>query len=108
MKAGRKLEVEDATVTVCKILPMEGMAVDQTMMPDYPGFAEKKSCRDWDPGVAITLSRIRPKDEEYWDKYKGAPKAFITLADGQKLWPNRFGSLTGIRWPLEPGIQQKN
>src|SRR5205823_7765661 len=28
---------------------------------------------------------------------KGTPKAFITLAAGQKMWANRFGNLTAIR-----------
>ncbi|MDB6139952.1 MAG: FtsX-like permease family protein, partial [Verrucomicrobiaceae bacterium] len=40
---------------------------------------------------------IRDKDEKYWTDYKATPKAFISLADGQKLWSNRFGKLTGIR-----------
>ena len=45
-------------------------------------------------------NKIRPKDEEYWKKYRGTPKAFITLAAGQKMWANRFGALTAIRYEV--------
>ena len=40
---------------------------------------------------------IRPKDEEYWDEYRGSPKAFITHQAAQEMWGNRWGSYTGLR-----------
>lgn len=107
MGAGRKLEVKETSFKVKSILPMEGFAIDQSLMPEYPGFSEKKTCREWDPGVEINLTKIRPQDEAYWDSYKGAPKAFIPLQTGQAIWPNRFGELTAVRWLLAPGIKQK-
>jgi ABC-type antimicrobial peptide transport system permease subunit len=43
------------------------------------------------------MARIRPADEQYWNRYRTAPKAFIRLARGHALWGTRFGSLTSIR-----------
>src|SRR4029079_995391 len=44
-------------------------------------------------------TRMRPKDQDYWEKYRGTPKAFVTLKAGQEMWSNRWGNLTSIRWP---------
>ena len=96
----RKLEEKSASFKVSKILPMQGEAIDPNLMPDFPGLADVKNCRDWKPGIDIDLNKIRDKDEKYWDDYRGTPKAFVTLAAGQKLWSNRYGNLTAIRYPI--------
>ncbi len=107
----RKLEEKIASFKVAKILPMQGSAIDRDLMPDFPGLSDVDNCRDWDPGIDIDLDKIRDKDEKYWDDYKGTPKAFITLAAGQKLWSNRYGNMTAIRYPIgensESDIAQK-
>ena len=68
---------------------MQGAALDRDMVPDYPGITESESLGDWDPPFPMDLSRVRPIDEEYWDKYRTTPKAFIRLEDGQRLWQSR-------------------
>jgi len=94
---GRKLIEKSASFTIRKIIPMNDPAADQMLMPAFPGLAEHDNCRDWTPGIPVDLDRIRDKDEKYWDDYRGTPKAFISLAAGQRLWENRFGKLTAIR-----------
>jgi len=96
--SARKLEEKTSTFRIRDILPMQWPALDANLMPDFPGLSDAENCRDWKPGIDIDLDKIRPKDEEYWNNYKGTPKAFITLAAGQKLWGNRYGSLTAIRF----------
>jgi len=96
----RNLLVESAKFRVRKILPMASPAVDPDFMPDFPGLADVDNCRDWDSSIPIDLDKIRQKDEDYWDKYRGAPKAFITLEAGRKMWANRYGNLTGVRYPV--------
>ena len=32
-----------------------------------------------------------------WERHRGTPKAFVTLATGQALWQSRFGRLTAVR-----------
>jgi putative ABC transport system permease protein len=87
----------DATFTVAGVLPMTGAGADATLTPEYPGITGEESLSDWDPPFPLDLSRITPRDEEYWDKYRAAPKAIVRLADGQRLWQSRYGGITSIR-----------
>lgn len=80
---------------------------DASWMPSFPGLADVGNCRDWKPGIPLDLTRIRPKDEAYWDDYRGTPKAFISLRAGQALWKNRFGPLTAVRYPMEAAAVDK-
>ncbi len=95
---GRKLEERTNTFRVHSIVPLSGIYADRTLMPDFPGMTDAENCGDWDTGFPIKMDAITPKDEKYWDDHKGTPKAFISLAAGQKLWSNRFGDLTAVRY----------
>jgi putative ABC transport system permease protein len=95
----RKLREQAVSFRVRGIIPMTSQAVDPNFMPDFPGLADVDNCRDWDSSIPVDLDKIRQKDEDYWDKYRGAPKAFITLEAGRKMWANRYGNLTGVRYP---------
>ncbi len=99
----RKLEERVAEFTIRAVVPLTGEAADPDLMPDIPGLADAKNCRDWEPGVPVDLDRIRDVDEAYWDAHRGTPKAFVSLAAGQALWNNRFGNLTAVRYPIGPG-----
>ena len=92
-----KLDTRSADFRVACIIPMEGIAADRDLVPDYPGITESESFSDWDPPFPIDLQRVRPQDEDYWKKYRTTPKAFIPLYVGQKLWQSRFGKLTSLR-----------
>jgi len=52
---------------------------------------------DWDPPFPFDAGRIRDADERYWEQYGPTPKAFVSLADGRRLWGSRFGSTTSLR-----------
>src|SRR6185369_1931446 len=58
---------------------------------------------DWDAGFPL-VHKLRDRDERYWKQYRGTPKAFIKLSAGQKMWANRFGDLTSIRWRVPDGM----
>lgn len=94
----RNLEEQSAAFRVRAVLPLSNPVFDRNLMPDFPGIAKAENCRDWDTGLPIQMNRIRPKDEQYWRDYRGTPKAFITLAAGRKIWSNRYGNLTAIRY----------
>ena len=51
----------------------------------------------WDPPFPVELKRIRPKDEDYWDRWRAAPKAIVPLAEGQRIWGSRFGQVSSLR-----------
>ncbi len=92
-----RLTTQKAQFRVGAIAPLQGPAADRDFAPEYPGITDTNSLADWDPPFPIDLNRVRPKDEDYWKRYRTTPKAFISLADGQKLWGSRYGKLTSIR-----------
>ena len=96
---GRELKQQSAKFTVRGVLPMTDPEVTRAWTPEFPGVSDVDNCRDWEPGIPMDMKAIRDQDEKYWDDYKGTPKGFISLASGQKLWANRFGNLTAIRFP---------
>jgi putative ABC transport system permease protein len=100
----RKLEEQKASFKIRAILPMRGVALDRDLMPDFPGITDAQNCRDWNAGFQIKTERIRDQDEKYWSEYRGTPKAFVTLAAGQKMWANRFGNLTAVRYSAEKNL----
>lgn len=95
----RQLLEKESKFRVRGVLPIEGAAADRELMPDFPGLTDSENCREWDPGFAIDMKRIRDKDEQYWDDHKGTPKGFVTLEAAKGMWENRFGALTAIRYP---------
>jgi ABC-type antimicrobial peptide transport system permease subunit len=84
---------------VASVLPMDQPQVNGSWMPDFPGLSDKQNCRDWKPGFDFDSTKMRDKDQQYWEKYRGTPKAFVNLKIGQELWGNRWGDVTSIRWP---------
>ncbi len=96
----RKLEERTNTFRIRAEVPVELPYADRELMPAFPGLASATNCRDWDAGFPINYDKMRQKDQKYWDDYKGTPKAFVTLAAGEKMWSNRFGTYTAVRFPL--------
>ena len=94
----RELLEKSASFKVHSVVALEGIYADKKLMPDFPGLADTENCRDWDPGIPLDLEKIRRKDEQYWDAYRGIPKAFVTLNAAQSMWGNRFGNLTALRF----------
>jgi putative ABC transport system permease protein len=96
--SGHELEELTTRFRIRSVVPITGAASDSWLMPDFPGLHGVDNCRDWDPGIPIDLDMIRKKDQEYWDVRRGTPKAFITINAAQRLWQNRFGNLTAVRY----------
>ena len=92
-----RLEERFADFKLTHIVPMTGLAADRELTPEYPGITGSAHLSDWDPPFPIDLGRVRKQDEDYWDRYRATPKAFIPLARGQQLWRHRLGALTSVR-----------
>lgn len=88
------------------VVALAGAAADPALTPEYPGISDAKTMADWDPPFPVDLKRVREKDEDYWNERRAAPKAFVSLATGQRLWSSRFGALTSVRLapPRSAGI----
>ena len=80
------LKTSSARFMCAGVLPMNGIGGDQTLTPDYPGISDAADITSWDPPFPVDLKRVRKKDEDYWDQYRAAPKAIITVHDAQRLW----------------------
>jgi ABC-type antimicrobial peptide transport system permease subunit len=79
------------------VVALEGLGADPTLTPDFPGMADADDMAAWDPPFPVELDKIGARDEQYWDLYHAAPKAFVSLAEGRALWQSRFGDTTSIR-----------
>ncbi|MBE0647624.1 MAG: FtsX-like permease family protein [Bacteroidales bacterium] len=93
----RRLKEESFRFQVSGIIPLTSVPFGESMMPAFPGMSDAGQCNEWETGAPVNLNRIRDKDEAYWNKYKGTPKAFISMEDGKRLWDNPFGSVTSFR-----------
>ncbi|MFO1461565.1 MAG: ABC transporter permease, partial [Verrucomicrobiota bacterium] len=100
--SGSTLVEQTNQFRVRAVVPMEGVHADRSLMPEFPGLAKAESTRDWDAGFDL-VHKIRDRDEAYWKQWRGTPKAFINARAGQRIWGNRFGDFTAIRWFLSPG-----
>ncbi len=96
------IQTRSSAFTFVGAVPMSGYGGDRTLTPEYPGITDAGDVTSWDPPFPVDLRRVRKKDEDYWDRWNAAPKAFIPLEVGQRLWPSAYGSLSSLRVePLE-------
>ena len=93
---------ETAVFRLKGILPIEGIAADRDVIPEFPGIHDSNDMSEWESPFPIDYALVRDKDEAYWDEYGATPKAFIPLNIGKRLWKNRFGDLTTIRFGIIP------
>ena len=96
-EADGRLRTQTTEFRVARIVPMMGPAADRDLVPEYPGITDSDRVADWDPPFPIDLNRVRPIDEEYWNRHRATPKAFIPIQRGQQLWSSRHGGLTALR-----------
>ena len=96
-----RLRIESSDFITRDIIPISTSDKGIDLVPPFPGLSGVTQCMDWEPGIPIDLDKIRKKDEEYWDRYRELPKAYISLAAAQKIWKNPFGSLTAIHYPAD-------
>jgi ABC-type lipoprotein release transport system permease subunit len=103
----RQLIEKETEFIVKEIIPMDSKWSDATRAPYLPGLSDAGHCREWEAGVPINLDAIRDKDEKYWDDYKGTPKAFVSKNAALKMWSNRFGNYTAVRFPADSFNEEK-
>lgn len=69
---------------------------DPDLTPVVPGVTDQDSISDWD--LPFQLQReLSDEDDQYWNEYRLTPKAFLPLAEGQRLFGSRFGNTTSLR-----------
>ena len=102
----RQFEERSRKFKVRAVHPLQADGWDLSWMPDFPGLADAGNCREWKPGFALDTTQIRDKDEAYWKKFRGSPKAFLPLATARELWGNRWGATTALRYNGEDAAER--
>lgn len=113
VKPGDRLQLEYAEITTSNafvnktrafrirgVLEMEALAGERDLVPDFPGLTDVEACKNWKIGIPMDEQQLKDQaNEDYWNKHKQTPKAFVTLAAGKEMWANRHGDLMAVRYP---------
>ncbi|NOX53692.1 MAG: ABC transporter permease [Planctomycetes bacterium] len=93
-----ELPEKEREFTVAGILALDGTpADDRHFTPEVKGITDVDDVAGWDQPFPMKLDRITDRDEQYWDRYRATPKAFVRLETAVDLWGNRYGRLTSLR-----------
>lgn len=68
------------------ITTLAGAGANADLMPDYPGLTDAQTIGNWRPPFPIDMALITPRDEQYWDRYRATPKAFLNLQTVRRMW----------------------
>jgi ABC-type lipoprotein release transport system permease subunit len=102
---GGHLEDYGAVFQVRGLVPLEGVAADPDLTPEFPGITDKLEMTDWDPPFPYDPKRVQRRDEEFWRQYRTTPRAYITPARAESLWGSRFGKTTSVRLAPPAGTE---
>ncbi len=89
---------------VSGIVALEGAADDPGLMPEVAGLTDRRSIADWDPPFPFDAGKVTPADEEYWERHRGVPKAYLSPKIAARDWANRWGDATSLRVVLPPAV----
>ncbi|MCE9556796.1 MAG: ABC transporter permease, partial [Planctomycetes bacterium] len=82
------------------------MTNDPELTPELKGVTDSKSIDKWLVPFKLTRA-IRPRDDQYWTDHRTTPKAYVSLAQGRRLWGSRFGQTTSLRVAPADGISEQ-
>jgi ABC-type lipoprotein release transport system permease subunit len=88
---------QEVAFTVKRIMPLTGRLDDPDLTPEFPGITDQRDMANWEnPPFPYKRSRVKKSDEDYWNRYRTTPKAYISMAKARSLWGSRFGDITSI------------
>jgi putative ABC transport system permease protein len=100
--AAAPLRAASASFRMSGVVALAGLGADRGLTPPLPGIDQARDMASWSPPFPVDLSRVRPRDEEFWRRYGPTPKAFVSLAAARRLWHTGFGDATALRVALPP------
>jgi hypothetical protein len=92
-----RLQSETARFRVSAVVPIDPAVWDRELVPRFPGIFAGERMSDWAPPFPIDHARITEDDEDYWRRFNMAPKAFVPIDVGQRMWSSPRGRLTSMR-----------
>ncbi|MFH1377841.1 MAG: ABC transporter permease [Planctomycetota bacterium] len=89
-----------AEFIVDRLISMDGIGADRTLVPDYKMITTATSLADWTPprDFEFRSERIRPIDDEYWRLYRASPRAFVNIQTAERLWGTAHGIRSSVRF----------
>jgi putative ABC transport system permease protein len=90
-----RLVTRSAAFHLAAIVPVND--ADRDLAPTYPGITDSPTLDSWDPPFPLDLRRVRPVDEQYWERHRTTPKGYIPLEVGQQIWSSRYGAMTSLQ-----------
>lgn len=93
-------EDRSAEFTLTGIAKMEGLGADPALVPDFEGITDSEHIDEWDPPFPVDLSLVTDRDDEYWERYRAAPKAFVSGDLLRRMWQGEGGDgpwITSVR-----------
>jgi len=87
--------------TLKAVVALAGPAQDAGVVPAYEGITDATRMQDWSPPFPVDLTRIRPKDEAYWERFRTTPKAYLARETLRELWQpeGAVRDASGVRSP---------
>jgi len=79
---------DSITLTFTGTVPMTGLGGDRSLTPAFEGITNAERIDQWKAPFPVDMNRIRPADEDYWNRYRTAPKAFVSFDTARQLWRN--------------------
>ncbi len=80
------------------------LANDPDLTPEVEGVTDQETIDDWDAPFPFDYKLVRSQDDNYWENHRTTPKAFVSLATGERLWGSRFGRVTSFRIPASDSV----
>jgi hypothetical protein len=79
-------ETRTMPLPLVAIVDLAGPAADPMLTPPFEGITDAKTIEEWNPPFPVDLKRVTDRDEEYWEKHRTTPKAFVSRATAIRLW----------------------
>lgn len=74
-----------------------GFQIDSGLTPFVEGVTDVDDFGDIRQPFEMDMDRLTDRDDDYWEKYQAAPKAFLSLENAAEIWKSRYGKYTSIR-----------
>lgn len=76
----------ELSLRLTRIVPLAGEFADPALVPTFEGITDAATIDAWDPPFPVDLSKITQRDEDYWDKHRATPKAFVNMSAAGEMW----------------------
>ena len=75
----------------------DSFQIDSGLTPFVEGVTDVDDFGDIKQPFEMDMDRLTGSDDDYWEKFKASPKAFLSLANAAEIWKSRYGRYTSIR-----------